>query len=263
MDGTAVSVVLDIVGVESTSSSDVHGDKSESTAAPVAVLALLLKMLEMLESPDDGTLGCLDNGTLGCPDDRTLGFPDDRTLGFPDDRTLGFPDDRTLGFPDDRTLRFPDDRTSWTSGSGVAKSNCLCSTYLIGSDVVGAEQGTVIRGTLLNVHMSEPESTLSLIQAPKECYYLLPANLTTFISKRGPCSFQPFSLCKNDFGDFIKLQEASERCQGWNLETYLIESVNRLAQYPEVFRASVDHGLCHFAHQFGAETATADAKVTP
>ncbi|KAF8429986.1 hypothetical protein L210DRAFT_3764630 [Boletus edulis BED1] len=41
---------------------------------------------------------------------------------------------------------------------------------------------------------------------------------------------------KNDFGDFIKLQEASERCQGWNLETYLIEPVNRLAQYPEVFR---------------------------
>ncbi|KAF8123546.1 Dbl homology domain-containing protein [Boletus edulis] len=68
---------------------------------------------------------------------------------------------------------------------------------------------------------------------------------------------------KNDFGDFIKLQEASERCQGWNLETYLIEPVNRLAQYPEVFRASVDHGLCYFAHQFGAETATADAKVTP
>jgi hypothetical protein len=45
---------------------------------------------------------------------------------------------------------------------------------------------------------------------------------------------------KNDFGDFIKLQEASERCQGWSLEKYLIEPVNRLAQYPEVFRASVD-----------------------
>ncbi|KAG8215735.1 hypothetical protein J3R82DRAFT_7629 [Butyriboletus roseoflavus] len=41
---------------------------------------------------------------------------------------------------------------------------------------------------------------------------------------------------KNDFGDFIKLQEASERCQGWSLEKYLIEPVNRLAQYPEVFR---------------------------
>ncbi|KAG6372057.1 hypothetical protein JVT61DRAFT_8765 [Boletus reticuloceps] len=41
---------------------------------------------------------------------------------------------------------------------------------------------------------------------------------------------------KNDFGDFIKLQEALERCQGWSLEKYLIEPVNRLAQYPEVFR---------------------------
>ena len=49
---------------------------------------------------------------------------------------------------------------------------------------------------------------------------------------------------KNDFGDFIRLQEASEHCQGWNLEKYLIEPVNRLAQYPEVFRASVGH--CSF-----------------
>ena len=48
---------------------------------------------------------------------------------------------------------------------------------------------------------------------------------------------------KNDFGDFITLQEASERCQGWSLEKYLIEPVNRLAQYPEVFRASLRQDL--------------------
>ena len=69
---------------------------------------------------------------------------------------------------------------------------------------------------------------------------------------------------KNDFGDFIKLQEASERCQGWSLETYLIEPVNRLAQYPEVFRASVDRNVvCQFADLFGAEAAADDTQVPP
>lgn len=50
----------------------------------------------------------------------------------------------------------------------------------------------------------------------------------------------PMHEGKNDFGEFIKLQEASEHCRGWSLEEYLIEPVNRLAQYPEVFRASVN-----------------------
>lgn len=68
---------------------------------------------------------------------------------------------------------------------------------------------------------------------------------------------------KNDFGDFIKLQEASERCQGWSLEKYLIEPVNRLAQYPEVFRASFDHVLCQLADLFVPEAAAADTKVSP
>lgn len=68
---------------------------------------------------------------------------------------------------------------------------------------------------------------------------------------------------KNDFGDFIRLQEASERCQGWSLEKYLIEPVNRLAQYPEMFRASVDHILCQFADLFGTEVAAVDTQVSP
>ncbi|KAH7886686.1 hypothetical protein F5I97DRAFT_1028978 [Phlebopus sp. FC_14] len=41
---------------------------------------------------------------------------------------------------------------------------------------------------------------------------------------------------KDDFGVFIKLQEKSDQCEGWSLEKYLIEPVNRLAQYPELFR---------------------------
>ncbi|KAI9463857.1 Dbl homology domain-containing protein [Boletus coccyginus] len=68
---------------------------------------------------------------------------------------------------------------------------------------------------------------------------------------------------KNDFGDFIKLQEASERCQGWSLEKYLIEPVNRLAQYPEVFRASIDQPLFQFTDLFRAEAVAVDTKVSP
>lgn len=68
---------------------------------------------------------------------------------------------------------------------------------------------------------------------------------------------------KNDFGDFIKLQEASERCQGWSLEKYLIEPVNRLAQYPEVFKASIDQPHCQFTDLFRAEAVAVDTKVSP
>ncbi|KAG9312502.1 hypothetical protein JVU11DRAFT_6893 [Chiua virens] len=69
---------------------------------------------------------------------------------------------------------------------------------------------------------------------------------------------------KNDFGDFIKLQEASERCRGWSLEKYLIEPVNRLAQYPEMFRASVYRVPCHFTDIVPTvEVAPVDAQVSP
>lgn len=68
---------------------------------------------------------------------------------------------------------------------------------------------------------------------------------------------------RNDFGDFIKLQEASEQCQGWSLENYLIEPVNRLAQYPEMFKASFGGSSCLFTDLLIAAAAAADAKVSP
>jgi hypothetical protein len=42
----------------------------------------------------------------------------------------------------------------------------------------------------------------------------------------------------SEFGEFVALQEGSTECDGWNLEKFLIEPVNRLAQYPEFFRVS-------------------------
>ncbi|KAG2136588.1 uncharacterized protein EDB93DRAFT_1330811 [Suillus bovinus] len=45
---------------------------------------------------------------------------------------------------------------------------------------------------------------------------------------------------KSDIGDFIKLQERSSSCQGWSLEKYLVEPVQRLSQYPDFF-----HRLWH------------------
>lgn len=43
---------------------------------------------------------------------------------------------------------------------------------------------------------------------------------------------------KSDFGEFVTLQETSSDCQGWGLEKFLVEPVNRLAQYPDFFRVS-------------------------
>jgi hypothetical protein len=44
---------------------------------------------------------------------------------------------------------------------------------------------------------------------------------------------------RSDFGQFVTLQENAKECDGWGLERFLIEPVNRLAQYPEFFRVSV------------------------
>ncbi|KIM87825.1 hypothetical protein PILCRDRAFT_85662 [Piloderma croceum F 1598] len=41
---------------------------------------------------------------------------------------------------------------------------------------------------------------------------------------------------RSDFGEFVTLQQNSTECHGWSLERFLIEPVNRLAQYPEFFR---------------------------
>jgi hypothetical protein len=42
----------------------------------------------------------------------------------------------------------------------------------------------------------------------------------------------------SDFGEFVTIQQGSTECQGWSLEKFLIEPVNRLAHYPEFFRVS-------------------------
>jgi hypothetical protein len=44
---------------------------------------------------------------------------------------------------------------------------------------------------------------------------------------------------RSDFGEFVTLQQNSTECHGWSLERFLIEPVDRLAQYPEFFRVSV------------------------
>ena len=43
----------------------------------------------------------------------------------------------------------------------------------------------------------------------------------------------------SEFGEFVALQEGSTECDGRSLEKFLIEPVNRLAQYPEFFRVSI------------------------
>lgn len=44
----------------------------------------------------------------------------------------------------------------------------------------------------------------------------------------------------SEFGEFVELQQLrQEEGEGWSLERYLIEPVDRLAQYPNFFRVSV------------------------
>ncbi|KAI0065141.1 hypothetical protein BV25DRAFT_140206 [Artomyces pyxidatus] len=40
----------------------------------------------------------------------------------------------------------------------------------------------------------------------------------------------------NDFGEFIRIQQEQDECRGWNIETFLVEPVNRLVEYPASFR---------------------------
>ncbi|KAI0262113.1 hypothetical protein BC834DRAFT_972323 [Gloeopeniophorella convolvens] len=43
-----------------------------------------------------------------------------------------------------------------------------------------------------------------------------------------------------DFGDFIKLQQEQEECNGWNIDSFLVEPVNRLVDYPIHFKRLLD-----------------------
>ncbi|KAK0452990.1 uncharacterized protein EV420DRAFT_1557910 [Desarmillaria tabescens] len=39
----------------------------------------------------------------------------------------------------------------------------------------------------------------------------------------------------SEFGEFVRLQEATSDCKGWTLDRFLVEPVNRIAVYPGVF----------------------------
>jgi hypothetical protein len=43
----------------------------------------------------------------------------------------------------------------------------------------------------------------------------------------------------NDFGEFVRIQERSPDCRGWNLERFLTEPLNRLESYPRFFGVSI------------------------
>lgn len=43
---------------------------------------------------------------------------------------------------------------------------------------------------------------------------------------------------RSDFGEFARIQEREGQCDGWSLEKFLVEPVNRLAKYPDLFAVS-------------------------
>jgi hypothetical protein len=40
----------------------------------------------------------------------------------------------------------------------------------------------------------------------------------------------------NDFGEFVRIQESAQECDGWSLESLLVDPVTRLGKYPAIFR---------------------------
>ncbi|KAF9018362.1 Dbl homology domain-containing protein [Hymenopellis radicata] len=45
---------------------------------------------------------------------------------------------------------------------------------------------------------------------------------------------------KNDFGEFVRMQQTEDECDGWSLERFLVEPVNRIAVYPGLFKQLLD-----------------------
>jgi hypothetical protein len=41
---------------------------------------------------------------------------------------------------------------------------------------------------------------------------------------------------RSDFGEFVRIQEQDEDCEGWTLEMLLLEPLNRLATYSAMFK---------------------------
>ncbi|KAI0273251.1 hypothetical protein BGY98DRAFT_998319 [Russula aff. rugulosa BPL654] len=44
----------------------------------------------------------------------------------------------------------------------------------------------------------------------------------------------------SDFGEFIRIQQEQDECQGWSVEAFLVEPVNRLVDYPIHFKRLLD-----------------------
>jgi RhoGEF domain len=47
----------------------------------------------------------------------------------------------------------------------------------------------------------------------------------------------------SDFGEFIRIQQEQEECRGWSVESFLVEPVNRLVDYPIHFRVCTKASL--------------------
>jgi hypothetical protein len=49
----------------------------------------------------------------------------------------------------------------------------------------------------------------------------------------------------SDFGEFIRIQQEQDECHGWSVETFLVEPVNRLVDYPIHFKVRTKLPLRH------------------
>lgn len=52
----------------------------------------------------------------------------------------------------------------------------------------------------------------------------------------------------NDFGEFVAIQQRTPECGGWGLEEFLLEPMNRLTKYCDIFSVRQSYpGLAHFS----------------
>jgi len=48
----------------------------------------------------------------------------------------------------------------------------------------------------------------------------------------------------SDFGEFIRIQQEQDECNGWSVEAFLVEPVNRLVDYPIHFKVRIRTIAC-------------------
>ncbi|KAJ7471946.1 Dbl homology domain-containing protein [Mycena latifolia] len=46
---------------------------------------------------------------------------------------------------------------------------------------------------------------------------------------------------RSDFGEFVRIQESAKECEGWSLESLLVDPVTRLGRYPAIFRKLLEY----------------------